>query len=392
MKKLMMTMTAVALAGALGAATTEDNWYPCAEMANHWKGEPERRLVWTLESGIDDRGDWEATAKFLKENGYTDVIVRLARGGVAFYESKVVPVSPLVKEQGDLLKKAVSACHRYGIKVHAWKVFWRLNMAPQDYVARAIADGRVMYGRSMTPFCSVWQNPSGEVVKGEKNDYWLCPQDRRNQDEEIAVMKEMALLGVDGLHFDYIRYNAWYGCYCPNCRKRYEAKVGHECPDWPKCVDPMVRLDSLWLGMRADAITTTVKRTMEEVRKVRPDIEFSAAVFPEADEHVYHAQPWRTWCREGLLDFVCPMTYCRDREELRMQIVPMIHTANESPKTRIYPSVGVVFGKDKAAKSAEEVRDHASIIRWAGFPGVSYYKLDPKSRASLESPRPTLSK
>lgn len=385
MKKLMMmTAAACALAGTLGAATTEDCWYPCAKMANHWPNEPERRLVWSLESGIDEKGDWEATAKFLKENGYTDVIVRLARGGIAFYESKVVPVSPLVKEQGDLLRKAVAACHKYGIKIHAWKVFWRLNMAPQDYVDKAVKDGRVMYGRSMTPFCSVWQAPDGTVVKGDKNDYWLCPQDKRNQDEEIAVMKEMAELGVDGLHFDYIRYNAWYGCYCPNCKKRYEAKTGRACPDWPKSVDPMERLDATWLKMRADAITTVVKRTIEEVRKVRPDIEFSAAVFPESDEHVYHAQEWRTWCREGLLDFVCPMSYCRDREALRMQIVPMIHTASESPKTRIYPSVGVSFsGAKGTVKTAEEVRDHASIIRWAGFPGMCYYILDSKTRDAL---------
>ena len=49
-------------------------------------------------------------------------------------------VSPLVKEQGDLLRKAVAACHKYGIKIHAWKVFWRLNMAPQDYVDKAVKE------------------------------------------------------------------------------------------------------------------------------------------------------------------------------------------------------------------------------------------------------------
>lgn len=363
--------------------TAEDNWYPSAEMANHWQGAPERKLIWTLEGGVDDKGDWETTAKYLRENGYTDVMVRLARGGVAFYESKVVPVSPVVKEQGDLLQKAVAACHKYGIKIHAWKVFWRLNMAPKDFIDKAVSEGRVMYGRSMTPFCSFWQTPTGEVVKGDGNDYWLCPQDERNRAGEVAVMKEMALLGVDGLHFDYIRYNGWYGCYCPNCKKRYEEITGRECRDWPNSVDPMVRLDPVWLKMRADAITQTVRDTMAEVRKVRSDIEFSAAVFPGPDEHVYHAQPWRTWCREGIFDFVCPMTYCHDREDLRMQIVPMIHTANESPKTKIYPSVGVTFTSPKVVKTAEEVRDHASIIRWAGFPGVSFYKLDPETAASL---------
>lgn len=387
MKKIMLGLSlSVMIAGAYADVNyrTEDNWFVSGESQKHLRGEKERRLVWSLESGIDDKGDWEATAKYLKENGYTDIIVRLARGGIAFYESKIVPVSPKVKEQGDLLKKAVEACHRYGIKVHAWKVFWRLNMAPQDYVDKALKEGRVIYGRYGTPFCSHWQTPSGAVVKGEKNDYWYCPQDKRNQDEEIAVMKEMASKGVDGVHFDYIRYNAWYGCYCPGCKKRYEEKTGRPCPDWPKSVDPMQKLDATWLQMRADAITETLKRGIAAVREVRPDIEISAAVFCGPDEHIYHAQQWRTWCREGLLDFVCPMTYCRDREDLRTKIIPMINTAVGSPKTKIYPSVGVFFSKG-TCKTAEEVRDHASIIRWAGFPGICYYLLDPKTTEALKA-------
>jgi uncharacterized lipoprotein YddW (UPF0748 family) len=169
MKKVLVGLSlSVMIAGAYADVNyrTEDNWFVSGESQKHLKGEKERRLVWSLESGIDDKGDWEATAKYLKENGYTDIIVRLARGGIAFYESKIVPVSPKVKVEGDLLKKAVEACHRYGIKVHAWKVFWRLNMAPQEYVDKALKDGRVMYGRYGTPFCSHWQTPSGAVIKG----------------------------------------------------------------------------------------------------------------------------------------------------------------------------------------------------------------------------------
>ena len=361
-------------------ATGDTEWYPVAQAPE--KVVQERKLFWILEDGLNGDGDWEATAKYAKENGYTDVIARLARGGVAFYESKVVPVSPVVREKGDLLRKAVAACHKYGIRLHAWKVFWRLNMAPDDYVKKALAEDRVIYGRALTPFSSAWRDPSGKIVKGEKNDYWLCPADPRNREEEKAVMLEMASLGVDGVHFDYIRYNAWYGCYCSRCRAAYEKRMGKACAHWPQDVDPMVQINPLWLKMRCETITSLVRETAAEVKKAYPSCEVSAAVFPGVDEHIYHAQPWHDWCREGILDFVCPMTYYRGNDDLlREKVIHLVPTMQESPKTRIYPSVGVVNGKT----SAEEVDRQADIVRWAGFPGVSYYILNKDSAAGLKA-------
>ena len=125
--------------GLLGVTLTTiaalaETIYPDSKMSGRQTGLPERRLVWTLESGINTNGDWEATAKFLKENGFTDVIARMARGGVAYYNSKIVEASPKVAIEGDLLRKAVAACHKYGIRFHAWKVFWRLNEASAEYL------------------------------------------------------------------------------------------------------------------------------------------------------------------------------------------------------------------------------------------------------------------
>jgi hypothetical protein len=61
----------------------------------------------------------------------------------------------------------------------------------------------------------------------------------------------------------------------------------------------------------------------------------------------------------------------------------MIDTAVGSLKTKIYPSVCVYSGGK--CKTTEEVRDHASIIRWAGFPGMCYYLLDPITAEALKA-------
>ena len=362
---------AVVTAGGCCAVET----YPDPARSGAAPGVPERRFIWVLEDGMNGDCDWEATADWLKENDFTDVIVRLARGGVAFYESKVVPVSPLVKEKGDILRKAVAACHRRGVKVHAWKVFWRVNMAPEDYVERLKAADRFMYGRYGTPFCGFWQTPNGERVAGAKDDYWMCPADPRNQEEEIAVCRELASLGVDGVQFDYIRYNSWYGCYCPRCRAAYESRCGHAVADWPHDVDPNVRMDPLWLRMRTETITEVVRKATRAVKEANPACEVSAAVFRyPANEPVYVAQDWGAWCREGIVDFVCPMTYTTDLEALRDQLVQQMRVASVSPRTKVYPSVGV----DRTGKpqmDAAKTREHADLVRWAGFPGLCYYRL-----------------
>ena len=94
--------------GAEDVNGPDDRWFP--EPAQCRAGATDmRRLVWSLESGLTEDGDWEATAQYLKENGFTDVIARMARGGVAFYHSKLVPASPKVATEGDLLRKAVAA-------------------------------------------------------------------------------------------------------------------------------------------------------------------------------------------------------------------------------------------------------------------------------------------
>jgi uncharacterized lipoprotein YddW (UPF0748 family) len=372
--------------GLLGVTLTTiaalaETIYPDSKMSGRQTGLPERRLVWTLESGINTNGDWEATAKFLKENGFTDVIARMARGGVAYYNSKIVEASPKVAIEGDLLRKAVAACHKYGIRFHAWKVFWRLNEASVECQKRFIKENRVMFGRYNKPFTGFWQNPEGKRVASDKDDFWMCPADPRNQAEELAVLREMASLGVDGVHLDYIRYNSWYGCYCPRCRDRYEQARGVKVADkdWPAIVDPNNYMDTLWLRQRTEVITDIVKESVRVIKAVNPKCEVSAAVFHGNEQHIYIGQDWPMWCREGLLDFVCPMTYTPNPDQLREQIVPMMPIAADSPKTKIYPSVGVLMSYGKPRLNKEGARYHADIIRWAGFPGICFYMLSSDS-------------
>ena len=53
-----------------------------------------------------------------------------------------------------------------------------------------------------------------------------------------------------------------------------------------------------------------VKAVSEQVRRVKPKIKISAAVFRNwAVDRDGVGQDWKLWCERGYLDFVCPMDY-----------------------------------------------------------------------------------
>ena len=115
---------------------------------------------------------------------------------------------------------------------------------------------------------------------------------------------------IDGLHLDYIRYPDGECCYCDGCRKRFEADSGRR-------VERLAgRLLSAARGRRSTTIgacrqiTRLVAAIHREVKKIRPGLKISAAVwggYPDCRRWV--AQDWPAWIRAGYLDFVCPMDY-----------------------------------------------------------------------------------
>lgn len=63
-------------------------------------------------------GDWDKTCQTLARHGFTDLIVNLLWGGMAHYDSRVLPPSPTYGEYGDQLLHAARAAQRAGLRLH----------------------------------------------------------------------------------------------------------------------------------------------------------------------------------------------------------------------------------------------------------------------------------
>lgn len=257
----------------------------------HTSRDGEFRAVWN-HSGTGDCGSWDEAMRLLSEANFNAVVPNMWWAGVAHYDSEYLPHSKTFEDRGDQIAQAVEAGKKYGIQVHPWKVNWNLSNAPKEFVDKLREEGRLQ-----------------ARANGEERA-WLCPSHPDNFKLELDTMLEVVRkYDVDGVHFDYIRYPDGDSCYCDGCRERFEAQIGRKVEDWPAdCVSGELRVE--WRQFRCDQITRLVRATSEQARQIKPHIQISAAVFgsyPETRNSI--GQDWVLWCREGWLDFVCPMNY-----------------------------------------------------------------------------------
>ncbi len=299
---------------------------------------------------------WKETAERLAENGFTAVFPNMLWGGVAYYESRVLPVHPLVKEKGDQLALCVKACHDRGIQVHVWKVNWNTGNRSPAFIERMRKEGRLQV----------------DSRGREKNPPWLCPSNPSNRRLEAEAMLEVARkYPVDGIHFDYIRYPGPDACFCKECRKRFEKKVGGKVSPWPAAVLEGGPYREAWLQFRRDNINALVSEVSRRVKELPRKVLVSAAVFrnwPAERDRI--GQDWALWCRKGWVDFVCPMDYVPDTREFRRSVASQLRWAGKVP---VYPGIGYTVWKKR--KGIYTLVEQVKAARRLGAKGFIIYNL-----------------
>ena len=285
---------------------------------------------------------WDQSMARLEECGINAIVPNMLWAGLAYYPSEVLPTYPGLAERGDQIAQCLEAARRHHIKVHVWKVNWNLGQSTPEFTERMRAEGRLQMA------------PDGSEI------LWLCPSSDENYQLELDSLLEVARnYDVDGIHFDYIRYPGPEGCYCPQCRAKFEAEVGRKAANWPKDVlDRESDLRTPWLEFRREQISRLVKAVSEGARAIRPGIEISAAVFGYYDSiRDSIGQDWVKWINEGWLDFVCPMDYM----ESGAQFAQIVEQQAEwvGGKVPLYPGIGAfIITPDQLVHQIQLARKH----------------------------------
>ncbi len=313
----------------------------------------EFRAVWN-HSGTGDCGTWDEAMRRLAAANFNAVVPNMWWGGVAYYDSKLLPHARIVEEKGDQIAQAAEAGRKYGIELHPWKVNWNLSNAPQDFKDRMKAEGRTQ-----------------KTHTGEDID-WLCPSHPDNFKLELDTMLEVALnYDVQGVHFDYIRYPHHDSCYCDGCRERFEKSRGAAVANWPAdCYSGPLRDE--YRAWRCEQINRLVQATAEGVRRVKPWVKISAAVFssyPGCREDV--GQDWVRWAREGWVDFLCPMDYTESDDRFEQLVAKQVGLVGG--RVPVYAGIG--YSASSSSLSADRVVGQISIAREQGADGFIIFNM-----------------
>jgi len=155
-------------------------------------------------------------------------------------------------------------------------------------------------------------------IPGEKAEVpswaerWPCPSWGQNHEAGVMAAEEI-LKGYapPGIHLDYVRYpNSSlineHPCACKRCTEMRRKWLGKEVPEPRDLAIPGYTFKELqWRGEFVRAFVESVRGIVDS-----HGAELSAAVRARYyEDALVEGQDWAEWCRDGLLDIVCPMSY-----------------------------------------------------------------------------------
>ena len=294
----------------------------------------------------------------------------------------------------DPLAEVISRAHAAGLEVHAWiNVYpaWRTTTPPPDSVQPLpmYHDFNARYGNSWLQWST-----SGPM---QLNASYLCasPAYPAVVDHIVAVCRDiLTRYPVDGLHFDYIRYDDRIYSYDPYSEQTYAAA---------RAADPLLTRAE-WQRRQ---VTGFIERVRREALPARPGARLTAAVWPVYvdrwdwfhgyDGYSARYQDSQPWARNGLLSAIAPMLYGPSFTNYRDRFEILAHdfVAGSQPGAAIlgitgeYDSFDEIAWRIETARTAgaqgQAILSYGALAReeWAGHNYWQAFRDGPYSQIAV---------
>jgi len=153
---------------------------------------------------------------------------------------------------------------------------------------------------------------------------WVCPTKQAVRDRIDYVITDLVTnYDIDGICFDYVRYNGQDMCYCDECKAKFEEWLGEGViSPWPGDFAPGGSRQAEFLEWRIIPVTEVVADVRTLALSIDPNLIFNAAVYAvpwwgDAEEMQYWqrtnlGQDSADWVAKGYVDYVQPMIYRDD--------------------------------------------------------------------------------
>ncbi|ARV61700.1 hypothetical protein BZZ01_26515 [Nostocales cyanobacterium HT-58-2] len=336
--------------------------------------QPEIRAIW-LDRGtiIRARNERGLALIFdrLAQAGINTVFFETINAGYTMYPSKIAPQqNPLVRGW-DPLASAVKLAHNRGIELHAW--VWAFAAGNRRHNQLLNIDpnypGPVL---AAYPDWAGYDNRGQKIPSGQSKPFFdpANPQVRQyllNLYNEIVSQ-----YNVDGLQLDYIRYpfqdpevNRTYG-YGKAAREQFQQLTGVD----PVKISPRERqLWQKWTEFRTQQIDNFVAQVSQQLRKKRPNLILSVAVFPLPEQERIQKlqQHWEVWARHGDVDLIVPMTYAQDTPRFQRLAQPWITTSTNLGSSLVVPGIRLLSLQTVGAFDQIQLLRDLPVIGYALF-------------------------
>lgn len=357
----------------------------------------EVRALWVVRTTLTSPEKIRQMVDAAAANGFNTLIVQIRGRGDAYYKSRVEPRATELKDQPaefDPLAFTISEAHQRGLKVHGWlntNLLANLDALPThpahvfnrhpEWLAVPKPVAAELYHTS--PRSPLYREKIVEWSKanrGELEGVYTGPANPKVRDHIYKIwMDVLDHYPVDGLHFDYVRFASPDFDYSRTSLERFRRWLGprlssDERRDLKKSLktDPLAAPEMFpaqFADFQRAQVTTLVERIYHAVKKRKPQVLVSAAVFAN-DENAYtrRFQDWRRWLQMGILDVACPMAYTTDTAVFQKQIEVAVSSAQVA-KSRVWAGIGAYR---IPSESAVEKINVARVLKAEGFILFSY--------------------
>ena len=356
----------------------------------------ETRALWVLRTSLTTPESIATLVRSARDHGFNTLLLQVRGRGDAYYRGGAEPRPADLTRQPDSfdpLATAIQSAHAAGLRVHAWVNVNLVSSAVDLPTARAHVVYRhpswLMVPRDIAQELAKIEPESpvylGKIARwtrtqsaGVEGIYASPILPEAAQYTEAIVRDLTRRYGLDGVHFDYVRY--------PNDRFDYSraairefrksvrprlSEATRRTLDAEEAVNLFAYPDGLqdeWRSFRVARMTALMARLGAAVKAERPTALVTVAAAPDVrDAYDRKMQDWRAWLADGLIDAICPMAYTTEPARFAEQIA----AARDAAGARaVWAGIGAY------RLTPKETIEHIQIARRLGTTGVILFSYD----------------
>ena len=301
----------------------------------------------------------------IQKIGINMIYFETINAGYTIYPSKITDQNPMTIGRDPLLW-AVQEAHKRNMELHAWTwIFAVGNVKHNPLIAKSYNYPGPVISKN---YDTALLGSDGNMIPVNQNEYWIDPANPKAKNIVLSLLEEIVKnYQVDGIQLDYIRYpfqknNNLMG-FNTESRQRFEIETGNILD---KLDETTVKEWNTW---KTKQVSLFVKDISESLRKIKPDIRISAAVFGGNKQKRLNTiqQDWESWVDNGWIDILNPMIYSTKTAQLEEDLDYFVKSVGS--KAFIYPGIAVRQLEDA------DMLEQIYAIKDKGFVGNTLFAM-----------------